>query len=66
MTATHRLKPKIGVISKLEVQQGVAATYTLESQGHALSTLLNPERQGNHLPTGELRMGIISRLGRHG
>ena len=72
----------MGIVSRIEVQQGMAATHILESKeqvllaelkeskAHLLFTscrvkdyqVLNTSRHGSYSPTGEPRIGTISRL----
>ena len=53
---------RTGIISRLQTQQGMAATHQLESRGQASSAGLNTARHDSHSLTGEQRTGIISRL----
>ena len=57
------------MVSKLETQQGTAATHQLESRGQALSAagLKCSKRRGSHSRPGESRAGVVSRFEkRHG
>ena len=54
--------PRIGIISRLELQQGTTATHFLISQAQYDQQTRIAARHHSHSQTGESRTGMISRL----
>ena len=53
---------RTGIISRLESQQGTAATHSLKSQEQGLSVGLKHSKAHHHSHAGEPRAEIVSRL----
>src|SRR6266404_3641793 len=60
MEATHQLECQ-GKVSPARYKCGTA-THKLESQGQALSEVLNATYHGSHSPTEETKTGVVSRV----
>jgi hypothetical protein len=55
-------EPKIGIISRLELQQGTTDTHPLEAKDRHHQQARIAARHYSHSHTGEPRIGMISRL----